>query len=428
MKSFDDIIIFFEHKDREYDAALALSTILNTKFNLSVKIFSVYFDLFKIIFLSKPKIVILPYCRSQKNIVVRLFKLRFFHNVKFINLNYEQLLSHYTKIIKKPQDNFSREELYHFSWGSYFVDYLLSNNVNSNNIFITGKIENTILKYNYFKNRTSIRKYISNKFNLNTRLKWVFLPLNDGVLFEKASILKKSIKRGYANSNGFIFKKFINKTINELLLSLATNNFQNEYLFIIRPHPSVSIDDYYFLIKSLNMKMPQNVKFIRDLSSKEWISTCDYCISNYSTVILDSAYLGIPSFIYEPFKRPDFSKTDWIELFPHITNLLSFRDYPNNHENYKNIISNYIATETNSIQTTAEVIFKILKNKPNHKSFSKISLSIKDFIKVFHSLFLTIDVITRFKGFYIFNKSIIYDYVSKREIMKRKETIIKFHE
>jgi surface carbohydrate biosynthesis protein len=424
MKINYDVILLYEHKDRELDSAIALSNYLTKKMGYSVGIYSIVFDLFYLYKNVGTKVLCLPYCRSIENIAVKLFKKKHGDKVLFVNLNYEQLLSPYTKLIKKPQDDFARSELYHFTWGSYFKNYLLENGVKNKNIVITGKIENTLLKDKYWIKKSQIRYNISKNLKIDSNKKWIFLPLNDGVIFEKESVIKKSILRGYANDNSYVFREYVQKTVLNLLnlvCKIGNEGLLNDYILILRPHPSVSVSDYKYFLASNKIFLPDNLIICRDYSSKEWVSCVDICITNYSTVALDSSFLGVPTYVFEPFKRPEFASTDWIDYFGKIKTQNDFLRILNKDftKDSSKLLNQFIVTELNSIFETSEAIKKLLMKSIEIKLTNKSFFHIKDFFKILRSLIFKFDAITSFKQISFSRKGLLYDYVSTKEMKNR---------
>lgn len=274
-----EVLIFVEHLDRELDSSVEIMKEL-TKMNLNSAIASIEFDLFDSYMKLNPKVVCLPYCKSENNKILRLFRKKN-PKIKFINLHYEQFLSNYSKESKRPRDNFVKTHLYHFVWGDYFKNYLIKNGVLERNIIVTGKPETFLLEKminNHVKK--DIKRKLSTTYNISTEKKWVFFPLNDGIVFEDIKKIKKGIKRKSRTSNSLILKKHTTISLQKLYgwFKSLDKDFLDKYEIILRPHPSVTKEEYLKLFKS-DIK----IHIIKGLTIKEWILCSDFCISNYFT-------------------------------------------------------------------------------------------------------------------------------------------------
>lgn len=137
-----DVLMFFEHKDRELEVIVAIAKILKQKYGLSVAIASITFHKLNSLFCVRPKVVVFP----SNNPLMNVFYAMYGEQVEYINMNWEQMLSPLNKDAKRSKGQFMKDILKHCAWGNIFREYLISSGVKSSNIRITGKPLVTILK------------------------------------------------------------------------------------------------------------------------------------------------------------------------------------------------------------------------------------------------------------------------------------------
>ncbi len=430
-----DVLIFVEHIDRELDSAIRVLEVLNKEYKLSVGIASIEFDLFYTWKNFNPKVICLPYCKSSENLIVRIFKRKLGNNVVFINMQYEQILSRYSKLTKRPRDDFAKKELFHFTWGEYFKNYLIDNGVTHEHIYITGKPEIEILLKEINTSKSLTKSKLGDKFGLSTSKRWLFLPLNDGIVFEELKQIEESIKKGSRGQESLILKEYITESVYVLLdwlmncdNCLTTSNIE----IILRPHPSVSSNQYNELIKKRYGHMPIHINVIKEFTAKEWVVSSDICITNYSSVALDSAAVGIPTYIIEHRKRPTFSETEWISKFPTIESYQEFLSCIDSEyyidECLKQAISEYIDTDKNSILCTAEYINDIYCSK--RKKIASIDVGIYSMLASFcisplrliRTLIRTYEMKWNIKHSIFVKEKVKYDFLPFHHVSERLES------
>lgn len=431
-----DVLIFIEHLDRELDSAIKIMGELEERHNVSVALASIEFDLFDAFVKFSPKLICLPYCKSGLNKVVKLFKKKLKDNVRFINLNYEQLLSNYTKENKRPKDYFAKNELIHFCWGNDFKEYLIESGTRLESIFITGKPEVSLLMSAYENNeiRSKMKQKLAMKQKIDMNKKWIFIPFNDGLIFEDDDRIQAGIERGSRKKESFVLKKHMEKSIFEILkwfVKFSEFDTEEDFLIIIRPHPSVTTTQYTDVFKEMFGEVPKGIHISRDYSIKEWLISSDVCITNYSTVAVESSAIGVPTYIAEPFKRPRFADTDWIKNFPVLKEYKDFRDVITKDDfiiqDLKGVVTNFIYTEENSIHLTARIISSLLeeRNKNNQIQKSEFIWSfLSDPLRLIRSKIRDIEMRYSMPYKVFTTLSLEYDYMPYKKVIERKKRLI----
>lgn len=347
MKNKTRILIFIEHVDREFDVSIELSKCLKSFFpNSSIHICSIYFHIYKIF--QNYDIFIFPYPW------IFIDKLINVKNSCFFSLNYEQQVSTINIQIKNFATNNLCNKLIHFSWKDDFTQQLLNYGVRDSNIYLVNKPYNQIL-HNKLTNFVRVHEQAELIPNFIDSIV-VFVPLTCLQAFKSNLRLSHEYKNNYdiaVKRRDFVLAslKIIFKYIHS-----AANSFQ-DIVFILRPHPSVSVHQYHDLFDKLNLSIPNNIIITDKKTSNDWLMISDIVLSNYSSVLLDANNLNLPAFILEPLDFPSSLKYEWFNDFKSIRNLnqLNLLLSKIHYHDHKKLINNYLL-DADGITNTAKVI------------------------------------------------------------------------
>lgn len=414
-----DVLIFIEHKDREMDGTIHFVEAIQEKKVLSIVIANIEYGFFDAFIKYDPRLVCLPYCRGLKNHIANAFYSR---NPKtlFLNLNYEQIYNPTTIKLKKPQDDFAKKVLFHIAWGNQFKDYLINNGVDERRISITGKPEIYFLQKMYDESRDIIKANISKQFSIPMEFKWCFIPLNDGTAFMSEERIIANIKQGKSTEATLESHRIGINLVRHLLDDICRYlKEHNDVVFILRPHPGISIEKYSKLMSEMNLGQPHKLYFIRDFSVKEWLCCADYCISNWSTVILDASAIGVRTCVFEPEKLPDFLDAPWIEIFEKIKTYEEFEEYfavANDYRVSNNYINNYVDTTLNPIEEISNTIISVLDKQNETSSLHKRTTHLKEIPHLLRSKIRTATRGTVFENLLKTNR-IAYDYFDEIKML-----------
>jgi len=347
-----DVLFFVEHVDREMQGTKEIKKWLEENCGLSVHIASIGFGLFQSWKRFTPKVLCLPYCKSKKSVMVRLFKTRNPQTI-VINLNYEQLLSSVTEKYKRPQDQFAKDELVHFTWGEHFKNYLISNGVKKENIHVVGKPEIQFLLNLKKSTGDNFRTDIANKEGLNVTKTWIFIPINDGPAFRSQQFIEALVKKGGANLDDLVMaKESTLKQINILFEWISRLSVTNNLEFVYRPHPGVDITNYTPLLEKYKLNNNNAFHLTRSFTIKEWLCSSQICISNISTTMVDAQIVGMDTYIFMPSLLADKRRADWLQAFTPINSYNDFVDCLSCSSNAETHYDNYY------IDITGDVIEK----------------------------------------------------------------------
>ncbi len=394
-----DFLFLIEHHDREYQSVQNISNEL-LFLGYSSKILSIEFHLHKIM-KYEPKVIILPYLFSKDLHPVDF--ITYFKNSIYFSLNWEQLLTGVNKEFKSPRDDFSRNQIFHYSWDKEFTNFLCSSGVNEKNIFLGGNVLHQILHSKNLQ-RTTHKKELAKEFKLDSKKEWCFLPMNYSWAFISSEMIQSKIKNGYPADKAYKYNEYAKQCLVYFIsfLKEVLSKYKNVE-FILRPHPSISIDDYAKLIK--NFSEIDNLIITKKHTISEWIVSSDYVGSSWSTSVWDASKIGKKTFLFTPIEKPEWHKVWWE---PKVTNISSAQDLELEKLNStEHKINDLDKISLNLAKTLIEI-----KENENPKRFSN-NFKLK-YILVYLRSFIREISIKYFNGIFI-KKGMMRDYFNENE-------------
>lgn len=317
-----DVIFLVEHKDRELDSIKLLAKKLKEE-NITSLILPVYFGLFFTL-IYKAKLYVLFGIFFENHFPTGILK-KYISNAKYMSMNWEQYLSPINIKFKKPRDSFTKEEVKHIAWDRIFYDYLVSSGVKKENISITGNIFDFLLHKYISEHKNVIYKNYSKKYNIDKYKKRIFFAMNLGWSFFGKNQIQFRLNMGYDKDilyDHITISKNYRKIMIKWILE-ASKKFDN-YLFIIRPHPSASEKQYVDYIMKNHDSISNNILITKDETIKEWITISDKIYSNWSSTVKDALNNGKDASLIAPIKRPDWLNVIWNDEVNNIMNLHDF--------------------------------------------------------------------------------------------------------
>lgn len=362
-----DVLFFIEHKDRELDITLAITSILREKYGLNVKVASLLFDGLTCAFQFSPKVVITPSTAFGKGSVAWLFFMIYGQNIEYINLNYEQFISSWKGKYKTPSNKNCIMYQKQFVWGKYFKNSLVEGKIPEKNITITGRPLSQLVENSFAYKKDSFRHEIADQLSLNKNKKWNFIALTDGLGFIDENKIKYIVESG-GDEEGLrkhvdIVKKTISSVI-DWISNYAVESAEN-HIFILRPHPSVSESQYEDLFYKKFNKIPKNIIISKEFSAYKWLAASDKFITNYSTLCLDAKIMKKEIYMVDEFKLAE-SNNYWYCNDAYV--ISSYYDFKNIFSE-KNMLSNfsskysdeYIDDSLKGLDQTAKKVYEIQK-------------------------------------------------------------------
>lgn len=354
-----DIIIFIEHLDREIIVSKLLKFELE-KLGLKVIIASIMYETPSILYNYKPKAIITPYIGFGKNSICDRFSKVYNTEIKYFNINYEQILFPFTGSFKVPKYTMAKEHQINFCWGENFKEFLLNSGVLKENLFISGRPYSAAIKAKN-NDKVNIRKSILKNNKLQEDRKIIFIALTDSLAMNDFKKVERIVKK---DGDYSALKKQIEwdkNTIIQLLRiieSFKHDESFNHYNIVLRPHPTIEVKDYQKLINTLNIDLPNNFFILKNSDAISWLISCDYFITNYSTLILDAIEINKPVFT---INSNDTSEIEYLWLVNHTNSPFSnISDLKNlllnrNQASVERVDSNWIR-DINAITEIAQVV------------------------------------------------------------------------
>lgn len=303
-----DFLFLIEHEDREGASIRRIVEKLE-KDGKKVSVLSLEFHLF---LMSKiqPKVVVIPYGFELQQWPIN-YLVKQFPSAQFFSLNWEQLLTPINQHYKKPRDAFFRERVKHIAWSERFKSFLTQNGVLEENVAVTGNVHYELLVEDC-KNKEVLKNNLAGRFRLNDEKTWVFLPMNYAWAFISDNEIRGKISKGYDPKNAWVYKDYASKCLLLFLDFLASlsNRFPN-LQFIVRPHPSISCEQYYKKAAEQGIQFGENILLTKEFTIREWIVASDIVGSSWSSSVWDAVNSGKKGFLFTPLEKPDWHTVWW---------------------------------------------------------------------------------------------------------------------
>lgn len=397
------MLFLIEHVDRELRSVQFLAEVLGAR-GYSCRILSISFGIHRILHI-RPKVIVFPYGPSVRVSPLDILWLRYRSSVVYVNLNWEQYLSKANFHYKRPQDGFARKLMVHLVWDSSFSDYLLQNGVAGDNIHIVGNLSYELIRKG--KMVPSGRDILA-RFPLSDFDRIVFLPVNHGWAFLGRNDIIKRIQNGYDRATAFQYKEFSDRNLDifiDWLRRLAPECPRTA--FFVRPHPSVSNEDY-----GRHFTNEKNVFVTHEGTIHDWINRSHMVISTWSSSVIDAAILGKKIALLEPLPRPDWLQVHWNSLVHNIRSLSEFKAFVEGDlDRRPTELVDKLNLESETSQLILQVVEKLLLDGPRDCRIEELSPREKTIavVKMLRSAARSLSV--RFLGSAMIKKRLLRDFL-----------------
>ena len=192
MKRDVDILVFLEHLNRELDTALLLKILLSGR-GYSVKLASVFYDLWESVATLKPNFLIVPWAYSDVRKFCR-FSPQNGKELRILNLHHEQLgVESYLESHMTPRGD--AEKTFHLAWGERFDRILHSRNIPGDLIFRTGNPRLDFLRPD-MRAFNPDRDELGLQYGLDPGKKWVLVVGNFSIVSVSESFIREKVRQG----------------------------------------------------------------------------------------------------------------------------------------------------------------------------------------------------------------------------------------
>jgi surface carbohydrate biosynthesis protein len=312
-----DVIFCVEHVDRELHAVRSIAAALAQR-GVTSLITSIFFDTHVVRHADAARVVVLPFVMNTADWPTRLFHESRGQSAIYVNLNWEQLLSPANRAYKAPRSDFQRRIVWQCAWDDQFATYLQSHRVECDNIFITGNLADDLL-VRRLAERRRVRSALATETGLTESRPWLFFPTNHAWAFTSDRLIRSRIAAGYDPDVAWAYQSYSRRCFDVFASWLRQAALSmSDRQFIVRPHPSVSTEQYRDRIRRVAGPLPPNVLLSRTQTVREWLSASDAVFSSWSTTAWDAHRAGIPAFLMTPYPRPAWLNVAWNDVLPNL--------------------------------------------------------------------------------------------------------------
>ncbi len=417
-----DVVIFVEHRDRELEVAVELCSLLENT-GVRVAVASSLFHQFSVLANITPKILVTPFTGFGKGSVSELYFRIYGNKLKYVNLNYEQFISSWKGDYKTKLNPLARKYQLQMSWGDFFKEELIANNVPENNIFVTGRPSLSIVKRKYSSGINSEpNKKITSLLEEKNYVSMFFVGLTDGLAFIDETRIDYIVSQGALRQPLLDHIDYVKSNMECLFRDLTEYALSNpDTLIVMRPHPSVSISSYVKIFNKLGISIPNNIYITKDYNAILWLSRADLFITNYSTLCIESKVLDVPTFVYEKIKNVNVEEYWYTDIATKISSFdPGFESFKTDKINGNNF---YIDFNKDGIEETAKLVRTLLSDQQSYdKKMSKIILVILSRIRRFLGYKLrNIYVYTGLRPIDNSSRGLIEDFFTYKDVLNIKD-------
>ena len=306
------IYMLYEHLVREYKALLRLKKKFEKRGD-EAYIYSAIFERNSFAKHAKktpPDVILMPwfFCEADENILYPVLKNN--PKVRVISLHHEELTTPGNESYFLSKTDYTKYGAYHFVWGDYFADFLASDGVPKDRIFITGNVRSDLLDSNSVG-----RKELADVYHLDPKKKWILFAETLGYYSqrisdsEKAALFSRGVTEEEIEKGRRDEEAGIRAAIDDF--SGLGQEFLDTYELIYRPHPGTYAFDGF----------PDWLKIIQDRPISDWIRNVDFFISRRSTSVFEADAAGIPCAMYENPPTPPELLIPGLDLYPQLKSL-----------------------------------------------------------------------------------------------------------
>ncbi|MBO4389013.1 MAG: hypothetical protein J5785_06220 [Spirochaetales bacterium] len=318
---------------------------LDGKGNLDVRVLSIHFQIAELYRIANSKIIdllALPYVYKEKSMIDILGLLKRGRIRAVFNFRHEQIGATYNEHRFYPQDDFTKNRIYHLAWSSEYKKMMVERGICENNIVIAQNPRSDLV-LSAMNDISESRLSVAERYGLDEQKKWLLI-CESGEPRSEARI-NTLVNQGYSSDDLEKYNRFTARDIKEMenQLNSLPADFLSEYDVIYRPHPGTNA------IISLNSE----IKVIGSESIYFWLRYVESVLSRQSTVLFEAQAKGIKVFRFCPFPVPERFITYGLEKMPSISSIRDIayvRDYANEcrYEDYIGIVDGHAVERLSS--------------------------------------------------------------------------------
>lgn len=311
-----DVVVHIEHPMRELDVACLAKHYLEQRHNLRLEAVSVKTNPYRLYSLSRPLVTAFPWFHNDEDISIKR-TMKYWPFALVVNLSYEQIYLKITETVKRPIGPYSLGKAKHIAWSHLFREFLEASGVAPENITVVGNP-------NYGFYQEPYRRFFPSKndlgkaHGLDPDRPWVLVPENYGAAFYQERNLEKFVRLGVASDQAAGYREFARRSLASLTQWLSEAARDCEAEVILRPRPYTSMSTFMDFVGPHLGSKSERLHILQEGTVREWILASDRVASSYSTTLIEAAVAGKEAAIFEPEEFPDYLRSEWDHLLPHL--------------------------------------------------------------------------------------------------------------
>ena len=284
-----DFVLLIDHVKRELEYCELLKSALASK-GYSVKLMSVNFDLWQLLFI-RTKVLLIPHSIGENQIPLNFYKLN--EGITILHLDWEQELFPAFYEYKRSRSALELANIHRSSWSDAYTEKLILDGVSSDMVVRFPR-----------PNQYLLRKRLS---ETQTKDVDVFLPMNLTAAFFSDEEIEARIALGMDKNLYLYYVEMSRVFLSKFVVDLA--RFCNDYpdkIIVLRPHPLEPADIYIEKIENANNGIfPSNLSISDSGTVWDWVTRSEVVVTSWSTVALDCDLCGIESYLLRYFSIKD---------------------------------------------------------------------------------------------------------------------------
>lgn len=359
-----DIVIFYQHVNREYSVCRKLKRELENQALVTgqelgeIGIFQIDFEWTRAIRWAKSRAVsavIMPWLYHDGNYVLVKPFIEMNENVLIVNLHQEQISSRAYESILLPTGECCKRGCIHFAWGDFFSLRLQNIGVPKELIRTPGNMRLDVISNTISANK---KKLLGEEYGIDVSKRWILYAENRGWIYKfNDQMLHEYVSQGVdvdaVERNYAVAKESLRLTYEQI--NSLPNAFFEKFEFVYRPHPGTTTP----------ISNP-SIHVISEHPISDWLECADAVIVWDSTSAFEAELAGIPVFRHEPISNPADLRVFGIENYECLESLSSLTvdaisDVTDKQKGKHYYAKYYGVTDGRAVERNASTILGLIK-------------------------------------------------------------------
>lgn len=310
------VIIFFQHRVREWQACVRLAENLRRR-GVEATIYNIDFEWARAV---RDAVrhgidgLVMPWMYHDSNYLLLAPFLRFNPRLIVVNLHQEQLGTPISLRMILPKGEDAKNSVLHYVWGDHFRRELEAVGVRQDLITVTGNMRNDAVATTLLD-----KTELATRYGLDPHKRWVLIAESRGWVRSYTPAFRADlIRQGYTASEADEFIDVTRRSLDAAVAELDSlpPDFLPECELIYRAHPGTLADDF----------SDPRVHAIAGESIHDWLANIDLIVVWTSTTIYEAELHGVPGVVWSPVPNPPQHTMTGLDRFPQIQHLTELTD------------------------------------------------------------------------------------------------------